>query len=290
MTREALLKASISEFRDNINNAELCDCDRVTNTGGYIYIIKKSSKPFSCAIHVAGAVKQDQQLGKFETQNVMINTRQQLDINSIITYKGIVIALTGQANYNETMGQWHYMGVMGYEAITRRFLVENERNVLEILGASSLPIFMELAQDYPIVPHIFESKSENKYILVNCKENSAIELGSCIDYDEKGYLRQHKADDVTLSFVNFNRNEMLREIHRIQEASLEADAKFGFNTRIEIENAEIYQVAFNWRASVYNADFTINYYLTQEKDKYTPYDDGQKMRIKKVLFKALRAL
>lgn len=290
MTREALLKASITEFQDSINNAEVWECDRVTNSGGYIYIIKKKSKPLSCAIHVAGAVKQDQQLGKFETQSVMINTREQLDTNAIVIYKDIIIALTGNANYNETMGQWHYMGVMAYEAISRRFMVADERNVQEILGASSLPIFIDLADEYPIVPHIFESKSANKYVLVRCDENEGLELGGTIDYDNAGYLRQPKSDRVTLSFVNFNRNEMLRELHRIQEKSLEPTAKFGFNTPINIENAEIYQVAFNWRASVYNADFVINYYLTQEKDKFTPYDDGQTLRIKKVIYEALRTL
>lgn len=40
MTREALLKASITEFEDNKKNAEVYQCRRVPTDSGYVYLIK----------------------------------------------------------------------------------------------------------------------------------------------------------------------------------------------------------------------------------------------------------
>lgn len=262
MTKNDLLKASIAEFRDRKENALFWTCDRVYTKSGYLYIVKKTSKPISCALHFAHSFESDRVLGKYETADILINTVEDLGFEGIITYKDLTVAFTSSGNYNEEMKEWHYFGVGAFNPISQKFIVLDEKDIDDNLGVNSTEIFLNLEDKYPIVPHFFEAKSTEKYILFEPFEND-YELGTCIEYDLNGKMRLHKVDDVKLTFVNFTRDEAMGEIYRIQNSSLKPDTEFGIMSEMLIKNTNIYQIAFNWRAVAYTCEFTINYYITQ---------------------------
>lgn len=284
MTKEYLLRQSIKEFEDNKENAMLWTIDRVYTKSGYCYIIKKSSTPISCAFHFANSFTQDATLGKYETADIILNTRTELGFDGIITYKDLIVAFTNSGNYNETMGQWHYFGVGAFNQISNKFLILDEKEIDNNLGVNSTEIFLNLQGDYPIVPHYFEAKTDKKYILFDASEaGDAYGTGSTLGYDENKIMKYHKVDDVSLTFVNFNRDEVMSELYRIQQESLKPETQFGINTTFDIRNIELYQIAFNWRALAYTCDFTINYYITQS------YAEKLKV-IKDAIFKSLATL
>lgn len=278
-----LLKASVNEFKDKKENALFWEVDRIYTKSGYAYLVKKKSTPISCALHFANSFQQDSTLGRYETADIAINTNTQLGFDGIITYKDLIIAFTGSGNYNEEMKMWHYFGAGSFSPINKQFLVLSEKEIDNNLGVNSTEIILDLAKDYPIVPHFFEAKTDKKYIIFQADENSPIEVGSCIDYDQNNSLRLHKVDDVTLTFVNFTRNEAMAELYRIQQESLKPDTKFGIMSEMLLKNDEIYQIAFNWRALAYTCDFTINYYAVESKDNHVA-------KIKKVIYSFLGEL
>lgn len=278
-----LLKASVQEFKDKKENALFWTIDRVYTTSGYSYLIKKKSKPISCAFHFAHSFEQDSILGKYETADIAINTNDELGFDGIITYKDLIVAFTGSGNYNEEMKMWHYFGVGAFNPINKQFLVLSEKEINDNLGVNSTEIILDLADKYPIVPHFFEAKSDKKYIIFEADENSPIDVGSCIDYDADGKLRLHKIDDVTLTFVNFTRNEAMQELYRIQKESLKPETKFGIMSEMLLRNEEVYQIAFNWRSLAYSCDFTINYYALESEKNKVP-------KIKKIVYNFLQKL
>lgn len=283
MTKNDLLKASISEFRDKKENALYWTCDKVYTKSGFLYIVKKKSKPISCALHFAHSFESDRVLGKYETADILINTMEDLGFDGLITYKDLTVAFTSSGNYNEEMKEWHYFGVGAFSPISRRFIVLDEKDIDDNLGVNSTEIFLNLQKDYPIVPHFFEAKSEEKYILFEPRENDGVGVGTAMDYDSEGRMRFHKIDDIKLTFVNFSRDEAMAEIYRLQNCSLMPDTEFGIMSEMSIKNTNIYQIAFNWRAVAYTCEFTINYYITQSYKVNLP-------QVKKALYETLMKL
>lgn len=283
MNASDLLQASVQEFRDKKENALFWEVDKVYTKSGYLYIIKKKSKPISCALHFAHSFEQDDVLGKYETADITINTREELGFDGIITYKDLVIAFTDSGNYNEEMKMWHYIGVGAFDPINKQFLILDEKEISDNLGVNSTEIILNLADKYPIVPHFFEAKSEEKYILFEPSEENQKRVGTSMDYDIDNVMRFHKIDDIRLTFVNFTRDEAMQEIYRIQNKSLEPQAQFGIMSEFKIKNTEIYQIAFNWRTLAYVCEFTINYYITQSYAANLP-------KIKKTIFSSLMKL
>lgn len=284
MTKEYLLAQSVKEFEDKKENALLWSIDRIYTKTGYCYIVKKQSTPISCAFHFANSFTQDETLGKYQTADIVLNTRTKLGFDGIITYKDLVVAFTNSGNYNETMGQWHYFGVGAFNQITNRFLILDEKEIDANLGVNSTEIFLNLEKDYPIVPHYFEAKSDEKYILFEAREmGGAYRTGSTLGFGADNYLNYHKVDSISLTFVNFNRDEAMSEMYRIQQESLKPDTQFGINTPFDIRNIELYQIAFNWRALAYSCDFVINYYISKSVTDKLPI-------IKEAIFKSLAKL
>lgn len=283
MTKNDLLQASINEFRDRKENALFWTCDKVYTDSGFLYIIKKNSKPISCALHFAHGFESNSILGKYETADILINTVEDLGFEGIITYKDLTVAFTSSGNYNEEMKEWHYYGVGAFSPISQKFIVLDEKEIDDNLGVNSTEIILGLKKDYPIVPHFFEAKSEKQYILFETVEREDGGVGSAIGYDENGNMRFHKIDRVKLTFVNFNRNDAMGEIYRIQQESLKPETKFGIMSEMVIKNTDIYQIAFNWRAAAYSCEFSINYYIRQS------FNENLK-KIKKGLFSSLMEL
>lgn len=263
MTKDYLLAQSVKEFEDKIENALFWETETIYTKSGYAYIVKKQSRPISCALHFASGFIQDEIAGKYETADIMINTREELGFDGVITYKDLTIAFTNAGNYNETMGQWHYIGVGAFSPISKRFFITDEKEINDNLGINSTEIILSLQDKYPIVPHFFQAKTEEKYIVFEAFEDGIRGVGSCIGFDENNIMTLHRIDDIKLTFINFTRDEAMAEMYRIQEASLHPKTQFGIMSPFDIKNSEIYQMAFNWRILAYSCQFTINYYTKQ---------------------------
>lgn len=270
MTKSYLLSQSVKEFEDKQENALFWEVDKIYTKSGYLYLVKKKSRPISCALHFASGFNQDSTLGKYETADIYINTREELGFEGVITYKGFTIAFTNAGNYNESMGQWHYIGVGAFSPISNRFFIVDEREVDDNLGVNSTEIILGLQKDYPIVPHFFQAKTEEKFILFEAFEDGTQRVGSMLGFGVDNIMRIHKIDDIKLTFINFTRDEAMDEMYRIQQESLKPDTKFGIMSEFKIKNDELYQMAFNWRLLAYSCVFTINYYLEKSKRDVLP--------------------
>lgn len=281
MTRKNLLNRSIKEFEDNVQNALYWECDKVFTDSGYLYIVKKTSRPICCAFHFAKSFETSDEIGKYENVEIALNTKEELGFDGVVEYNGLTVAFASQGNYNETMGIWHYKGVGTFEPISNRFMVTSEDEISNNLGVNSMEIFLELKDKYPMVPSYFEAKSEKQYIMVDVDNATDAEIGGALKKDGKYML--HKADDIKLTFVNFTRDEAMAELYRIQESSLKPNSKFGLMSTPTFENRYTYQIAFNWKSLTYISNFRVNYYIKSSTESAEKY-------IKNVIYKQLEAL
>lgn len=265
MTREALLRASINEFEDKIQNCLVWEIDRVYTSTGFCYIIKKSSEKQSCALHYDMQLNESSAIGRFETNSVQITTRTELPSDCIITYKGLTIAINEMGWYNETMGQWHYMGQDIIKAISDEFLITDLTEINNEIGINSYPIFAGLGLLYPIVPSYYAPEATDKsYVVLDITSGEGV---TPIFYKDKK-LYQYKRDLVKFSFVNVDTKSALEFMEEVQNQSKRPNTKFGINTLNTFIDEKIYQKSFNWRALNYQMSLEINYYLsgdTQEK-------------------------
>lgn len=283
MTREALLKASIDEFEDKKNNAWLIPCKRVGTKSGYEYLLKdtKNKKKISCAIHYNRNWESSEVIGKYENNEVSINTREEIPYGSIIEYKDFVIGVTSVGNWNETMAQFHYKCVGGFTPITRKFLITSEEEIEEDLGVNSYEVVLSSwGGNYPIFPAHLDAGSKVKYITVEIENDSDL-----IPPHEniEGKVVSSKIDNVTLHFINFTRSECLRHLSYIQQLSLMPDAEFGFIENFTLSSATVYQISFDWKSLAYKATCKINYSLET-------VDIEKLQTIKELIFENLKAV
>ena len=267
MTKVDLLKRSKQEFEDKVKNALLWECDRVITDSGYMYIIKKNSRKISCAFHFAKSFETSEEVGKYENVDIALNTDEELGFDGVIEYHDLTVAFTSQGNYNETMKMWHYKGVGTFDPISNQFMIMDEAEINNNLGVNSMELFIKLKENY---------------IMVDI-ENSD-DLGGALKIDEEtGKYRLHKSDQVKLTFVNFTRDEAMKELYRIQESTLMPTATFGLMSSPTLENRYLYQIAFNWKSLTYVSNFRINYYIhSTTREELT--------KVKEVIFDTLEAL
>lgn len=283
MTKEYLMKASIEEFRDKKNNALFWTCDRYFTSSGFCYIIKKKSRPISCALHYNRTFETDENIGRFESNDVMINTREELEFPGLIEYKDIWCALASQGNWNETMGQFHYNAAGSFGPILNKFLVTSEEEIEEKIGVDSMPIFMTLPfkGEIPIVPAYFEASSLKRYVMVDVDYEGDV---TPIKETEKRY-EQLKVDRVKLTFVNFNTFDAMEFLKQLQDLSLSSETNFGLLDIPGLKAKQTYQISFNWKSLSYESEFRINYCLSADFERKNGI-----MSIKKAFFDMLQAI
>ena len=283
MTKEYLLNASKREFEDKKENAVLWKCKRIYTSSGYAYLVKQTSKKISCAIHFARNFDTSEEIGKYENIEVVLNTFEEIPFDdAVIEYKGFVVAMLSQRNYNEEMRMFHYNGVGSFESISKMFFVTSEDEISENLGVNSMQIFCSLKKDYPIVPSYFKADSVKKFIMCDVEESNE-GLNSTIFKNEEGNFVSRKSDSVKLTFVNFTRDEAMAELHRIQEESLNPETTFGILTPPKLENKYMYQLAFSWKSNTYIATFLAFYFLRSDTKVEQPV-------IQKVVYEQLEAI
>lgn len=266
MTREALLKASITEFEDRKNNALFWDCKRILTDSGYCYIIKQKSRLVSAAIHYNRSFETDEAVGKYENNDFALNTREELNYHGLLEYKGMHFAISSAGNYNETMGQYHYQGSGAFKPISDTFLITSEEEIGSKIGVDCIPIFIRFGKSIgiPTLPSYFEATYSNKqYVLVSCEN---IDTQTPV-YVKKGEYLQRKQDNVTLSLVNFTTSEAMKYIDLLQQESLKPTPEFGFASLPDLKEKTIHQMSFDWKALSYTSEFQIHYAISSQNDK-----------------------
>lgn len=259
MYREALLKKSISEFKDNVNNCLLFETETYTTTSGYRYIIKKGKgTSISAAIHYNATLQTEDFIGRFECNDVTINTRQEMPLGSVLEYKGLVFAVVSQGNYNESMAQWHYNATSAVSFIQSKFYVTDKKSICDEIGFNSLSIWLQMDFGVPVVPSHYAVDSLNKFIMVDVKASEIVT--PVIRDSEKIY--QHRKDSVLFSFVNMSRLEVLQALEILQEKSIEKNTNYGLNSLPALANESFYQKSFNWKSLSHTGIFDVNYYLS----------------------------
>lgn len=282
MTREALLKASIREFKDYKNNAMVWNVERHFTNSGYCYILKLKSRPISCAIHYNASFDTDENVGKYENNDIAINTREKLDSNNeIIEYKGMYIAISSIGNFNATMGQWHYAGQASFKPIADRFLITDLAQIQNEIGSNCLSILMKLDLGYPLVPAYYAAHDKSSYIMFNVNYSEAYNI---ISYSQElGALCQYRKDNVKLSFVNIDTLTAMKILEKLNEFALKKGAEFGINNIPSLSDENFYQKSFNWKSLVYSSVLDINYHLKAS-------DARSIKEIKEVFFNAVKGI
>lgn len=282
MTKKDLMNASKREFEDLKNNALYWQVKRIFTQSGYCYIIKEKSTPISCAFHFNKAVDSSEEVGKYSDIEFSLNTRQELDLNGIVEYKNLIVGILRQGNYNATMDMWHYSGNGTLGVIEDMFLISNENEILADLGVNAMPIFLKMADKYPIIPSYFEPPSKKPFIMVDI-EDSNYNINSWIKYKNANEIYERKCDKIILTFINFTKTQAMNELKRIIDLSLIPDKEFGILSTPKLDNKYFYQKAFNWKSLTYKAEFDINYAIQSQSD-------NEQMQIKQILFNQLSAL
>lgn len=283
MTKHELLKTSIAEFRDRKINALYFECKRVMTESGYVYLIKpEKGVPFSCAIHFNRYWETDESIGKYENNDVTINTALELPKDCVIEYRGLVIAVESVGNYNAEMNIFHYHGSGAFSPISNRFYIVDEAEIEQKLGVNSLPIFLNMDLGFPAVPSFFEVLTDKQYIMVSCAEETCLTPVFIRD----SHNVQYKFDNIELSLVNLTTAEAQGVLRKIQENSLKPGSLFGLCSNIELSNRQVYQKSFNWKSLSYVSTFRINYALTSKIDE----NNNIIKTLKEVFFKQLGRL
>ena len=282
MTREALLKASITEFEDNKKNAEVYQCRRVPTDSGYVYLIKDrhSRRKISCAIHWNASFEIEEAIGKYENNDVSINTRERLEFDTIIEYNGLLISITSQDDYNETMAQWHYNGTASFKPISDKFFITDESEIDKKIGINSLAILIPLDLGFPIVPSYYSASAHKQYIMIDVENSESLTP----IYKQGDELVQYKKDSIRMSFINLNTHEVMSVVKKLQDYAVLPDIyKFSINGVINLYDQNVFQKSFEWKSLSYATNFEVNYYLKS-------YTDEESKIIRDALFTAIMAI
>lgn len=282
MTREALLKASINEFKDNVKNAYVFNCKRIVTSSGYVYLIKdiNTRKEISCAIHWNASFESDDKIGKRETNDVSINTREKIDFDSLVEYNGLTIAIVSQDDYNNTMGQWHYNGIASLP-INNRFLVTTDEEIITEIGINSMSLFMALDLGYPLIPSFYSAQNKAKFIMIDIQDSHALTPM----YRNESEILQYRTDRVRMSFINFSTLEAMECIEKLENYTINEAKQVGFaiNDILNLRDDNIYQKSFDWKSLTYVTEFNVNYYLKANSKR-------KQILIKEALFNAMGSL
>lgn len=262
MTKSDLLKRSIKEFKDKQDNCIVYEVDRYFTKSGYCFIIKKNPKEISAAIHYNVSFETDDKVGKYENNDVEVNTNTQLPLDCIIQYKDLTFAISKQGNYNSEMGVWHYTAQSSFKPISDKFLITSEADIVENIGCNSCAIISDLSFNYPIVPSYYAATNKTKYVMLSILES--VGETSFINKDNKLY--QRKKDKIKLSFVNIDTKDSLEFLYQLQEYSLSPISLFGINSIGTLQDDNLYQKSFNWKSLTTSIELFINYVLEVKGD------------------------
>ncbi len=268
MDMKSLLSASVAYFNDNINNAYYYDVERIFTDSGYCYILKKpeSKREVCVALHYNTTYEADEILGRHSLNDISISSREPLNVNGVLEYKGMYFGINSQDNWNVVPDHYSYSGSSAYSHIAKTFLITDRSQILDNLSSNIMhlliPAFRELGE--LAVPAYYAATDYKKYIMLNVTDSAMLSLiHSKEKVDAQGFkterVMQWKKDGVKMAFINYTADEAMSVLHKFQEMSL--GGLFGFNEFGTIRDEHIYQNAFNWFSLTYTTELVMNYYL-----------------------------
>lgn len=247
MTREFLLKAAITEFKDKLHPVIAVPFKRVYTDEGYCYLVldRVKAKTIECAIHFNREYTVTEEIGRLHTTSIDFSTREKISIpDMLFIYKGMEASHTNDKphikkqcdftiddndlvffaksfeGYNETMKQYMYSA----EALTtdKRGLLEP---IHDIYGYTSFDILSKLP-GYSILPtYVFaEDKYKEGLIMLNIEDSTPTSMVA-FDYANKAY-KQCIQESVSFNLVHISRLEVVRFIEALCQYSLDS-RKFG---------------------------------------------------------------
>lgn len=252
MTREFLLKAAITEFKDKLHPVLAVPFKRVYTDEGYCYLVldRLKAKTIECAIHFNREYVVTEEIGRMHTTSIDFSTREKIDApHTLFIYKNMAAhydnekpkvdktRITKKCNltiddddlvffaksfdgYNETMKQFMYAA----EALTtdKRGLLEP---IHDVFGYTSFDILSKLP-GYDILPsYVFaEDKYKEGLIMLNIEDSTPMSMVA-FDYADKSY-KQCIQESVSFNLVHISRLDVTRFIEAICQYSLDS-RKFG---------------------------------------------------------------
>ncbi|EGV1470927.1 hypothetical protein JF110_001652 [Campylobacter jejuni] len=252
MTRESLLKQSIKAFKDKFNEAKLYEYKLTTTEQGYSYIVKnsKSLKVIECAIHYDTQINYNDDKGSIREVDISVITREKLGSNCLIEYEDLTIMIKSYSGYNESMGQYEYIG----KALTSDKL----KLLTKLKDTYGYSIYDKLLSinEFVIIP---------KYLTKNDKFNGKVALYEKIDSEAitminpySNDLNQILTEDVEFILVNFSRGDVILFIQKLEKLSLEENL-FGIISTPNIEELNDIDTYFSLKGIAYKITIKLCY-------------------------------
>lgn len=280
MTREFLLKAAITEFKDKLHPVLAIPFKRVYTDEGYCYLIldRLKAKTIECAIHFNREYVVTEEIGRMHTSTIDFSTREKIDApNTLFVYKNMAASYTNTPpklksrsdftiedsdliffaksfdGYNETMKQFMYSA----EALTsdKRGLLEP---IHDVFGYTSFDILSKLP-NYNILPsYVFaEEKYKEGLIMLNIEESTPVSMVA-FDKTDKKY-KQCIQESVSFNLVHISRLDTARFIDALCNYSLSSQ-KFGIiGSQPKVEEFADLQESAALRGQAVKVSLQINY-------------------------------
>lgn len=278
MTREFLLKAAITEFKDLKNKVIMVPFKRMYTDEGYCYLVldRLKAKEIECALHINKEYVITEEIGRLHTISLDFSTREQIDIpNTLFIYKDmdkapkehyigkskcefsvsdddLIFFAKSYEGYNETMKQYMYSS----EGLTidKKGLLEPMHDVY---GYSAFDIISQMP-NYEILPMYawIEDKIKQGVILLSIDDSEPM---SMLGYNsvDKCY-KQSIFENISINLVHKSRYETAKFLDDLAQYSL-ASKKFGFASTPQITEFPDLQEAAALRGQAVKVALKISY-------------------------------
>lgn len=256
MTREFLLKASIAEFKDTKNNAEVYTFERFVTSTGYTYLKVdiESKKCISCAIHID--TEKDELYGIQEVAKGFLSTRVKINNNQFVKYKNFYLFINSNSEYNETMQQYGYrVDLLTNDKLRLLSEINEEFGNTCYDKVSTIP-------GYSIMPfYSYQGDFTQGVILFKIEESKSITMVR----QHLKKLSQLREDKVSFQLVNLPRDKVFLFSRDLQEFSLSSN-NFGIVSTLEIKDNEEYDKASQLKSLASSVETAISYTIEVEAD------------------------
>lgn len=278
MTREFLLKAAITEFKDLKNKVIMVPFKRVYTNEGYCYLVldRMHAKEIECALHINKEYVITEEIGRLYTLSLDFSTREQIDIpNTLFIYKGmdanpkesyigkdkcefsvndddLIFFAKSYEGYNETMKQYMYSS----EGLTidKKGLLEP---LHDVYGYSAFDIISQIP-NYEILPMYADiiDKVKQGVILLSIDDSEPM---SMMHYDKiKKAYTQGIFENISINLVHKSRYECAKFLDDLAQYSLESKL-FGFASTPQITEFPDLQEAAALRGQAVKIALRISY-------------------------------
>lgn len=247
MTREFLLKAAITEFKDLKHKVIKVPFKRVYTNEGYCYLVldRMRAKEIECALHINKEYVITEEIGRLFTTTLDFSTREKIDIpNTLFVYKGmdespkpsfigkdscefsindddLIFFAKSYEGYNDTMKQYMYSS----EGLTldKKGLLEPMH---DIYGYSSFDIISQIP-NYEVLPMYayIGDKIKQGVILLSVEDAEPMSMMH-YNHISKTY-RQSVFENIGINLVHKSRYEVAKFLDDLAQYSLQSK-KFGF--------------------------------------------------------------